>query len=79
MQDNLDFSFSELEDRLLSTRFITPIDLGQELVEDLAASFQAAVVDVLVHKTQKALRQYPVEQLHCGRLVLQPIKGLKKP
>ena len=31
--------------------------------EDLAASFQAAVVDVLVHKTQKALTEYPVKQL----------------
>ncbi len=40
-----------------------PIKLGTLSREDLAASFQAAVVDVLVHKTQKALTEYPVKQL----------------
>lgn len=62
-EDNLDFSFSGLKSAVINTVHHAH-QLGQELSrEDLAASFQAAVVDVLVHKTQKALHQYPVKQL----------------
>ncbi len=52
-EDNLDFSFSGLKSAVINTVHHAH-QLGQELSrEDLAASFQAAVVDVLVHKTQK--------------------------
>ena len=43
---------------------------GQDLVatdlENLAASFQAAVVDVLIAKTKRALEQYPAKTLIVG-------------
>ena len=36
---------------------------GEEIIpEDLAASFQASVVEVLVEKTRRALEAYPVKQ-----------------
>ena len=42
---------------------ITPNKKGEEIVpEDLAASFQASVVEVLVEKTRRALEAYPVKQ-----------------
>lgn len=51
--DSLDFSFSGLKTAVL--RF-TEADNGATPIEDVAASFQAAVVDVLVRKTLKAAR-----------------------
>ena len=35
-------------------------------LENLAASFQAAVVDVLIAKTKRALEQYPAKTLIVG-------------
>ncbi|MFD1393450.1 tRNA (adenosine(37)-N6)-threonylcarbamoyltransferase complex transferase subunit TsaD [Lacticaseibacillus jixianensis] len=62
-EDNLDFSFSGLKSAFINTVHHAD-QLGQTLShEDLAASFQAAVVDVLVDKTVQALRQHPVDQL----------------
>lgn len=62
-EDNLDFSFSGLKSAVINTVHHAN-QIGETLSrEDLAASFQAAVVDVLVHKTQKALTHYPVKQL----------------
>ena len=62
-EDNLDFSFSGLKSAVINTVHHAD-QIGETLSrEDLAASFQAAVVDVLVHKTQKALTEYPVKQL----------------
>lgn len=62
-EDNLDFSFSGLKSAFINTVHHAD-QLGQTLSrEDLAASFQAAVVDVLVDKTVQALHQHPVEQL----------------
>ncbi|MHC5249751.1 tRNA (adenosine(37)-N6)-threonylcarbamoyltransferase complex transferase subunit TsaD [Enterococcus sp. LJL90] len=62
-EDNLDFSFSGLK-----SAFINLVHNAQQreemlVPEDLAASFQASVVDVLVGKTKKALASYPVKQL----------------
>ncbi|MHC5373912.1 tRNA (adenosine(37)-N6)-threonylcarbamoyltransferase complex transferase subunit TsaD [Enterococcus sp. LJL120] len=62
-EDNLDFSFSGLK-----SAFINLVHNAQQreemlIPEDLAASFQASVVDVLVGKTKKALASYPVKQL----------------
>ncbi|MFD1429006.1 tRNA (adenosine(37)-N6)-threonylcarbamoyltransferase complex transferase subunit TsaD [Lacticaseibacillus mingshuiensis] len=62
-EDNLDFSFSGLKSAFINTVHHAD-QLGQALDKnDLAASFQAAVTDVLTHKTIKALQQYPVQQL----------------
>jgi N6-L-threonylcarbamoyladenine synthase len=61
--DNLDFSFSGLKSAFINT--VHHADQIHEKLsrEDLAASFQAAVVDVLVEKTMHALQQHPVKQL----------------
>ncbi|KRM71518.1 tRNA (adenosine(37)-N6)-threonylcarbamoyltransferase complex transferase subunit TsaD [Lacticaseibacillus brantae] len=62
-EDNLDFSFSGLKSAFINTVHHAD-QIGESLSrEDLAASFQAAVVDVLVHKTTKALDEFPVKQL----------------
>lgn len=61
--DNLDFSFSGLKSAFINTVHHAD-QLHQTLdKDDLAASFQAAVVEVLTHKTLEALAQYPVQQL----------------
>lgn len=62
-EDNFDFSFSGLK-----SAFINFVHNAQQreqalIKEDLAASFQASVIDVLVHKTIKACQTYPVKQL----------------
>lgn len=62
-EDNFDFSFSGLKSAFINTvhnaqQRQTPLDK-----KDLAASFQQSVVDVLAHKTQRALNDYPVKQL----------------
>lgn len=62
-EDNLDFSFSGLKSAFINTVHNAQ-QRGEQLDDnDLAASFQASVVDVLVEKTIKALDQYPVKQL----------------
>ncbi len=61
--DDLDFSFSGLKSAFINTVHHAD-QIGETLSrEDLAASFQAAVVDVLVAKTMRALHTYPVAQL----------------
>ncbi|WP_165004777.1 MULTISPECIES: tRNA (adenosine(37)-N6)-threonylcarbamoyltransferase complex transferase subunit TsaD [unclassified Enterococcus] len=60
---NYDFSFSGLK-----SAFINLVHNAQQRGEeldrnDLAASFQASVVDVLVEKTLRACKAYPVKQL----------------
>ena len=55
-QDSLDFSFSGLKTAVLNhVRGLTPAELAESLA-DIAASFQAAVVDVLVDKTRLAMQ-----------------------
>ncbi|MGY3723967.1 O-sialoglycoprotein endopeptidase [Granulicatella balaenopterae] len=62
-EDNLDFSFSGLKSAVIN-HVHNAKQKGTEIVpEDLAASFQASVVEVLTTKTAKALEQYPVKQL----------------
>ena len=62
-EDNLDFSFSGLKSAFINLNHNAQ-QKGEELVlEDLCASFQASVMDVLMAKTKKALAQYPVQQL----------------
>lgn len=60
---NLDFSFSGLKSAFINTVHHAD-QLGETLDRaDLATSFQASVIDILVGKTTRALKQYPVKQL----------------
>lgn len=65
-EDNLDFSFSGCKSAVI--KLVHHADQMWETLSrvDLAASFQAAVVDVCVHKTQKAQSEYPVKQLELS-------------
>ncbi|MFL2112969.1 MAG: tRNA (adenosine(37)-N6)-threonylcarbamoyltransferase complex transferase subunit TsaD [Latilactobacillus curvatus] len=62
-EDNLDFSFSGLKSAFINT--VHHADQIDETLnhEDLAASFQASVVEVLTTKTMHAARQLNVRQL----------------
>ncbi|ADQ61557.1 tRNA (adenosine(37)-N6)-threonylcarbamoyltransferase complex transferase subunit TsaD [Lactobacillus delbrueckii subsp. lactis] len=65
-EDNYDFSFSGLKSAFINTCHHAD-QLGQELDKyDLAASFQAAVVDVLAEKTMRAIRQYQPKTFIMG-------------
>lgn len=62
-EDNFDFSFSGLKSAFINT-FHNAEQRGEVLDnKDLAASFQASVIEVLVTKTIKACKKYPVKQL----------------
>lgn len=62
-EDNLDFSFSGLKSAFINTVHHAN-QIGETLNhEDLAASFQASVVEVLTTKTMHAARQLNVRQL----------------
>lgn len=62
-EDNLEFSFSGLKSAVINLHHNAQ-QKGEDLVkEDLAASFQATVLDVLMAKTKKALEKYPVNTL----------------
>lgn len=65
-ENNYDFSFSGLK-----SAFINLVHNAEQRGEkldknDLAASFQASVIDVLVNKTIRACQEYPVKQLIVG-------------
>ncbi|HGD2197754.1 TPA: tRNA (adenosine(37)-N6)-threonylcarbamoyltransferase complex transferase subunit TsaD [Streptococcus agalactiae] len=60
---HLEFSFSGLKSAFINLHHNAE-QKGEALVlEDLCASFQAAVLDILLAKTQKALLKYPVKTL----------------
>ncbi|MDO4680026.1 MAG: tRNA (adenosine(37)-N6)-threonylcarbamoyltransferase complex transferase subunit TsaD [Aerococcus sp.] len=62
-EENLDFSFSGLKSAVLNHRHNAE-QRGETLIpENIAASFQAAITEVLVTKTMRALADYPVKQL----------------
>lgn len=62
-EDNFDFSFSGLKSAVINHQHNAD-QRGETLVqEDIAASFQAAVVETLVTKTMRAIEQHPVKQL----------------
>lgn len=64
MGDGFNFSFSGLKTAVLrETKKYQPDKLP---VNDLAASFQAAVVDVLVEKTKRAAMAYGVTAVHLA-------------
>ena len=61
-EDHYDFSFSGLKSAVIN-RIHNAKQKGEEIVpENVAASFQASVVDVLVEKSKRALQEYPVKQ-----------------
>ena len=61
-EDHFDFSFSGLKSAVIN-RVHNAKQKGEEIIpEDLAASFQASVVEVLVEKTRRAIEAYPVKQ-----------------
>jgi len=71
-QDRLEFSFSGLKTAVLyqvagqQAKTIDPKSLGPQMVADVAASFQEAVVDVLVAKCGQALQQTGYSTLCVG-------------
>ncbi|MDI6803377.1 MAG: tRNA (adenosine(37)-N6)-threonylcarbamoyltransferase complex transferase subunit TsaD [Bacteroidota bacterium] len=70
-EDSFEFSFSGIKTSVLywlKNRGYYPINenskkLDAQLLSDLCASFQAAVVDVLVEKTMRAVEKYKVKHL----------------
>lgn len=62
MDEDYAFSFSGLKTAVL--REVQRYDEDRLPVADLAASFQAAVVDVLVEKTSRAARAYEARAVH---------------
>jgi N6-L-threonylcarbamoyladenine synthase len=61
--DSYDFSFSGLKSAVINTVH-NASQRGEHIApEDLAASFQASVIDVLVTKTIRAAKQYKVKQV----------------
>jgi N6-L-threonylcarbamoyladenine synthase len=62
LEDTWDFSFSGLKTAVLHK--VREFGRGRELpVADLAASFQAAVVEVLVEKTKEAAREFSAKEI----------------
>ena len=62
-EDNLEFSFSGLKSAVINLHHNAQ-QKGEELDKaNLAASFQAAVLDILLAKTKKALAAYPAQML----------------
>lgn len=62
-EDNFDFSFSGLKSAVINAVHNAKQKNEQIKPSDLAASFQQAVIDILVGKTKKALEKYDVKQL----------------
>jgi N6-L-threonylcarbamoyladenine synthase len=62
-EGSYDFSFSGLKSAVINTLH-NATQKGVDIVpEDLAASFQESVIDVLVTKTIKAMNEYKVDQV----------------
>ncbi len=78
-QDNLDFSFSGLKTAV--RREVEAAPLTKQRKADLAASFEAAVVEILVEKTRRATAQTNPRKLVAGGGVTNNSwlrKGLQK-
>ncbi len=62
-EDSYDFSFSGLKSSVINTLH-NARQRGETIApEDLAASFQSSVIEVLVTKTMRAAKEYGVEQV----------------
>jgi len=67
MKDSLDFSFSGLKTSLLTMIKKRGNNFNQDEIPDVAASYQEAIVDVLVDKTIRAARENSITQIVvCG-------------
>jgi len=66
MDRGLEFSFSGLKTAVLIHLERAGAPTTRPKLADLCASFQAAVVDVLVHKARRALRKTGLDRLHVG-------------
>ncbi|MGD0279883.1 MAG: tRNA (adenosine(37)-N6)-threonylcarbamoyltransferase complex transferase subunit TsaD [Smithella sp.] len=67
MKDSSDFSFSGLKTSLLTMLKKRGRDFSAEELPDIVASYQEAIVDVLVEKTIKAAEDYGVKRVVvCG-------------
>ena len=62
-EDHLEFSFSGLKSAFINLHHNAEQKGDVLIKEDLCASFQAAVLDILLAKTKKALERYPVRTL----------------
>ena len=62
MEDGYNFSFSGLKTAVM--RETRKYDAGRLPINDLAASFQAAIVDVLVEKSYSAAMAYQAKAVH---------------
>lgn len=62
-EDHYDFSFSGLKSSFINTVHNAQQREEELVVKDLAASFQASVIDVLVDKTLRACKEYPIKQV----------------
>lgn len=64
-----DYSFSGLKTSFLYTlrdaKKINP-NFIEENISDLAASLQQTIIDILIHKLDKAIKQYPVKHIAIG-------------
>src|SRR5699024_5829130 len=75
--DSFDFSFSGLKSSVINT-IHNAKQRGEQLKKaDIAASFQASVVDVLTEKTFRAAQQFNVQQVIVSGGVAAN-KGLRK-
>lgn len=67
MRDSLDFSFSGLKTSLLVHMKKRGCPFAEDELPDVAASYQEAIVDVLVEKTLKAAEIYSISRIVvCG-------------
>ncbi|WP_174497332.1 tRNA (adenosine(37)-N6)-threonylcarbamoyltransferase complex transferase subunit TsaD [Salirhabdus euzebyi] len=76
-EESYDFSFSGLKTAVMNTMHNAKQKGEQLSSEDIAASFQQSVIDVLVEKTFRATREYKVKQLIVAGGV-SANKGLRK-
>ncbi|MCU7558533.1 tRNA (adenosine(37)-N6)-threonylcarbamoyltransferase complex transferase subunit TsaD [Macrococcus capreoli] len=75
--EGYDFSFSGLKSAVINTLHNKNQKGESYKPEDVAASFQASVIDVLTEKTFKALEEYDIHQLLiCGGVAAN--KGLRE-
>jgi N6-L-threonylcarbamoyladenine synthase len=58
---NLNFSFSGLKSKIINSIDSTKMSL--QYIRNISASFQASIIEVLVEKTKRAMKIYPVNQL----------------
>lgn len=71
-RDSLDFSFSGLKTAVryqvfgYQGRSRSAVDLGERETADVAASFQAACVDVLIEKVSRAVRRFGARSVIIG-------------